>query len=107
MYSSDFRQPLSAANFRADRAVNEVFDTIINQFADVQRDSLMDRLVGRVEGWNLREKRISPCPNEARDAEWTKLHDDGLSFGDISRAFAVPRSTVSSAVQRYRQKRTH
>jgi DNA-directed RNA polymerase specialized sigma24 family protein len=68
-----------------------------------------DRLSGRPEvaasGWHLAEQRLSPRPNASRDAEWLRLHDDGLSYADIALAFGVARSTVAKAIQRERHRR--
>lgn len=70
---------------------------------------LFDRLVGRPEiaavGFRISECRLSPRPCAQRDAKWSALHDDGLSYADIARAHSTTRSTVAKAVQRHRRRR--
>ena len=83
--------------------IDDVVSVITVDFDDAQRWKLFDRLVGRVPGWRISEKRLSPRPNEERDRKWTELNDNGLSYGDIALAVGLPRSTVASAVYRYRQ----
>jgi hypothetical protein len=84
--------------------VSAVVDVILRGLTDRERWELMDQLTGRIKGWTIRQKRILPRRNEARDAEWTKLHDiDGLSYSDIAYKYGVPRCTVISAILRHRQ----
>jgi hypothetical protein len=83
--------------------IDDMVSVITVDFDDAQRWKLFDRLVGRVPGWRISEKRASVRPNEERDSTWTQLNDNGLSYADIALAVGLPRSTVASAVYRYRQ----
>jgi hypothetical protein len=83
--------------------IDDVVCIITAGFGDAERDRLMDRLVGRVPGWRISEKRASLRPNEERDRKWTQLNDNGLSYTDIALAVGLPRGTVASAISRYRQ----
>jgi DNA-directed RNA polymerase specialized sigma24 family protein len=73
-----------------------------------ERWRLFDQLAGRPEvtaaGWRIAERRISPRPNEDRDAEWAKLHEHGLSYSEIAIAHHASRDTVAKAIRRFRQR---
>jgi hypothetical protein len=103
MYVSS-RAPLAAPN---DLGVDVLLDQIL-ALPPVRLDALCNRMVGRPQlaaaGWILTEKREAERPNEKRDREWIALNDGGLSYADIAHAHGdLPRSTVASACQRYRQ----
>ncbi len=74
-----------------------------------ERWRFFDGMIGRLEleavNMKVSERRWSPCPNEERDARWTRLHDDGLSYAEIAHAHHATRTTVAKAVQRFRKKR--
>jgi hypothetical protein len=100
MYASD-RQPLVAANIRADKEVDEVFDAIIHGFTDAQRDLLMDRLVGRIQGWRISERRQYPEKFPERNAEIRQRHRDGMSYQQLSlQPYGLTKSGIAKVCKR-------
>ncbi len=97
------------ADTRPRQAPNEVDGLVkrVLRLSPAQLWRFFDMLVGRPEvtaaGFRISERRLSPRPNAARDAGWTRLHDDGLSYAEIARVYHASRNTVAKAVQRFRQ----
>jgi hypothetical protein len=86
--------------------VDQVLDAIVVRFDDAQRDRLMDRLVGRVPGWDIRERRITPRPCRDRDAKMVRLRDEKhLSYPEIARIFHITPAAAAKAIQRFRRQR--
>lgn len=98
-YFSDTKTPRQAPN-DVDGLLRRVL-----ALPSVQLYQFVEGLVGRVPGWNISERRISPRPQAQRDEKMTRLHDSGkLSYPDIARLYHLKPETVARAIQRFRQR---
>jgi hypothetical protein len=84
-----------------DPDVDAVFDAILHKFSDAQRWRLLDKLVGRIAGWCISERRQCGERFPERNAEIRRRHREGMSYGQLAlEPYGLTKSAIAKICQR-------